>query len=183
MVLLSTVNKFLKTAISLFSSSYEANFLNLLPTQSNIFQRMLIYLCKKQDNNIVALGNYFPSALGLWIMVYIMLLSCLLWTESRTAQYCGRCQKDTPPHSRWSKNYLLCKLKRITEWFVLQLICRTSIFNFQCQSGAFLVHKVAYCSPRKWKEERLLANTCAHLCWLNLSMFKHTILISSISIP
>lgn len=127
----------------------------------------------------MALGNYFPSALGLWIIGSIMLLSCWLWTESRTAQYCGRCQKDTPPRSKWSKSYLLCKLKRITGWFVLQLIHRTFIFNFQCRLGAFLVHKMAYCSPRGWKEED---NTCTHLCWLNPSMFKHTILISSVGV-
>lgn len=131
----------------------------------------------------MALGNYFPSALGLWIIGYIMLFSCWLWTESRTAQCCGRCQKDTPPYSKWSKSYLLCKLKRITEWFVLQLICRTLIFNFQCRAGACLVHNMAYCSPSwKGKEERLLRNTRAHLCWLNSSMFKHTLPISSISI-
>jgi hypothetical protein len=63
----------------------------------------------------------------------------------------------------------------------LQLICTAFIFNFQCRSGALVVHKIAYCS-RKWKKERLLEKT-AHLCWLKPNKYKHTILISSISFP
>lgn len=108
----------------------------------------------------MAPGNYFLSALSLWITGSVMLFSCWLWTESRAAQHCRRCQRDTPPYSKQNKTYLLHKLKRITEWFVLQLICRTFILNFPCQSGALVVHKMAYCcSPRKWKEGRLLENT------------------------